>query len=175
MFVATIRWEYRVRPAGPVMRFACISGMGEYRDLLRDPTTSSAWYFEPLGAVTAESRDAFELVQLAVNGADRTIRRTERRGAQVSVTLGKATASCEDVTISYNYRVLVQRCGYLLYLDLPRPAKGVHVRLDYGQADIGYVNVLDYFASPDALQVERSPGTAPAKTVDVSFDGQIFP
>lgn len=54
-----------------------------------------------------------------------------------------------EVTLSYTYRVLVQRHGHLLYLDVPRPATGVRVRLDYTTAGIRRVNVLDYFASPD--------------------------
>jgi hypothetical protein len=47
MFVATLRWEYRVVPASSTMRFACVSDPSEYRDLLRDQATTSAWYFDP--------------------------------------------------------------------------------------------------------------------------------
>ncbi|MFI5558528.1 hypothetical protein ACIA2T_04550 [Amycolatopsis japonica] len=176
MFVATIRWEYRVSPASATMRFACVADLAEYRELLRDPATTSAWYFEPHGSVKAESKDAFELVQLSVNGKERKIRRTERRGAQLySVGLGKAASSGDEITLSYTCRVLVQRHGHLLYLDLPRPTKGFHVQLDYSQADIRYVNVLDYFASPDSSRVERSTDSAPARTIDIGFDGWAFP
>lgn len=97
------------------------------------------------------------------------------------MTLDAKTASREpraasrEVTVSYTYRVLVQRHGHLLYLDIPRPAKGVRVQLDYTAAGIRRVNVLDYFASLEMARVEHSPSAAPAKTVDVSFDGQVFP
>ena len=83
IFVATLRWEYRVTPASSTMRFACVSDPGEYRDLLRDQATTSAWYFDQSAPMAAASREAFELVQLTVNGKARTIRRTERKDAQL--------------------------------------------------------------------------------------------
>jgi hypothetical protein len=46
MFTATIRREYRTVPDGPFIRFACVSGQAEYRELLDDPCTASkpvAW------------------------------------------------------------------------------------------------------------------------------------
>jgi hypothetical protein len=176
MFVATIRWEYRVRPASTTMRFACVSDQAEYRELLRDPTVAGQWYFGKTSPVDPASVEAFELVQFSIDGKKRPIRRTERTGAQVyTVALGKAATSGDEVTLSYTYRVLVQRHGHLLFLDLSRPTKGVHVQLDYDQVDIRQVNVVDYFASPDASRVERSPSTAPAKTIDVGFDGWVFP
>jgi hypothetical protein len=176
MFIATIRWEYEVRPSSSTLRFVSTSDQAEYRELLRDPTVAGQWMFEKVGALDASSQDTFELVQLAVDGVERPVRRTVRRGAQVyTVALGKAATTSNEVTISYTYRILVQRHGHLLYLDLPRPTKGLHIQLNYGQAGIRYVNVLDYFASPDASRVERSPATASARTIDVGFDGWVFP
>ncbi|HEX3786109.1 MAG TPA: hypothetical protein VHX38_41205 [Pseudonocardiaceae bacterium] len=91
MFVATLRWEYRVVPTSPTMRFACVSDPSEYRDLLRDQATTSAWYIGRSAPVDAASRDAFDLVQLSVDGKARTIRRTERKGAQIyTASLGAA-------------------------------------------------------------------------------------
>ncbi|MFD9889743.1 hypothetical protein ACFWY9_10400 [Amycolatopsis sp. NPDC059027] len=176
MFVATIRWEYEVRPTESTLRFVSTSDQAEYRELLRDPTVADQWMFEKVGTLDASSQDTFELVQFTIDGEERPIRRTVRRGAQVyTVALGKAATIGNEVTVSYTYRILAQCHGHLLYLDLPRPTKGLHVQLNYGQADIRYVNVLDYFASPEASRVERSPTTAPAKTVDVGFDGWVFP
>ncbi|WP_284747724.1 hypothetical protein [Amycolatopsis sp. RTGN1] len=92
-----------------------------------------------------------------------------------TVALGKTATTGNEVTISYTYRILVQRHGHLLYLDLPRPTKGLHVQLNYGQAGIRYVNVLDYFASPGASRVELSSEAAPTRTIDIGFDGWVFP
>lgn len=176
MFVATIRWEYRVRPVRSTMRFACVSEQAEYRDLLRDPTMAGQWYFGKTSPVDPTSTEAFELVQFSVNGKERSIRRTERTGSQMyTVALGKAATSGDEAIISYTYRVLLQRHGHLLFLDFPRPTKGVHVRLDYSQVDIRQVNIVDYFASPDSSRLERSTDSTAARTIDVRFDGQIFP
>jgi hypothetical protein len=174
MFVATVRWEYRVIPAQETMRFGCVADMQEYRELLRDPTMTSVWHFDESGGVDPASREAFELVQLSVNGRERKIRRNERSGSQLyTVSLGKDGVS--EVTIAYTFRVLAQRHSHLLYLDLPRPTKGVHVRLNYADAGIRHVNVLDYFASSQASRVEQSSKVTPARTVDVGFDGWVFP
>ncbi|MEV6831187.1 hypothetical protein [Amycolatopsis sp. NPDC051102] len=176
MFVATLRWEYRVTPANSTMRFACVSDLAEYRDLLRDQATTSAWYFGQSSGLDAASRDAFELVQLAVNGKERTIRRTQRQGAQLyTAGLGTTAMSGEPVTVAYTYRVLVQRHGHLLYLDLPRPTKGLKVQFNYSEAGIRRVNTLDFIASSQQSRVEHSPEAVPARSVDIGFDGWIFP
>jgi len=71
--------------------------------------------------------------------------------------------------------MLLQRHGHLLYLDLPRPTKGVHVSVDYSHAGIRRLNILDYLAGPDAARIEQSPVGSPTKSVDISYDGQVFP
>jgi hypothetical protein len=175
MFVATIRWEYRVTPASSTMRFACVSDLAEYREMLRDQTITSAWHFDPSASIDAASSEVFELLQLSVDGKPKKIRRTTREGAQVyAVTLGR-TAEGQEVTVSYTYRVLVQRHGHLLYIDLPRPTKSFHAQLDYSAAGIRRVNTLDYFASSEQARVDHAPTSTPAKTVAVAFDGWVFP
>jgi hypothetical protein len=84
-------------------------------------------------------------------------------------------AEDKEVTIVYTYRALVLRHGHLLYLDMPRPTKGLHVQLNYAEAGIRRVNTLDFFASSEQSRVDQAPASVPAKTVDVSFDGWIFP
>lgn len=176
MFVATLRWEYRVVPTSSTMRFACVSDPSEYRDLLRDQATTSAWYFDPSASVDAASQDAFELVQLSVDGKDRAIRRTQRKGAQVyTASLGAAAMGGEPVIIAYTYRVLVQRHGHVLYLDLPGLAKGLKVKFSYGDAGIRRVTTLDFIASSEPTRVGQTPASVPARSIDIRFDGWIFP
>lgn len=176
MFEITLRCEYRVRPANNTMRFACVSDIAEYRELLRDPTVAAPWHVDPSGGVDAASRHTFELLQLSVNGKPMKIRRTARTGAQLyTAALGQAAASGQEVTIAYRYRLLVQRHGHVLYLDLPRPTKGLHVQLNYAGASIRRVNVLDFIASSQQSRVEHAPDVTQAKTIDVGFDGWIFP
>jgi hypothetical protein len=71
--------------------------------------------------------------------------------------------------------VLVQRHGHLLYLDLPRPTKGLKVQFNYSDAGIRRVNTLDFIASAQPARVENTPDSVPARSVDIGFDGWIFP
>jgi hypothetical protein len=176
MFVATIRWEYRVTPASNTMRFACTSDQAEYDDLLRDPTVTGPWYTGRGGDLDATSTDVFELVQFTVNGTAAKIRRTTRQGTQLyTAYLGPEVNAGSEITVVYTERVLVQRHGHVLFLDLPRPAKGLHVQLHYAGADIRRVNTLNYFAGAEPARVDQAPSDSPAKTIDVAFDGWIFP
>lgn len=175
MFVATVRWEYKVVPSQSTMRFACVAEMSEYRELLRDPTVASVWHFDESGGIDPASPEVFELLQFSIDGKDKAVRRTQRSGSQLyTASLGKGGAD-KEVTVAYTYRVLAQRHSHLLYLDLPRPTKGVHVHFDYSHVGIRRVNVLDYFASSQMSRVEHASKAAPAKTVDVGFDGWVFP
>ncbi len=113
-------------------------------------------------------------MQCAVNGTDRPIRRTQRKGSQLyTATIPETTY--EEVTISCTYRVLVQRNGHLLYLDIPRPTMGMHVQLWYGDCGIRRVNTLDFIASAQEPRILRSPASVPTPSVEVGFDGWIFP
>ncbi|MCA1705793.1 MAG: hypothetical protein LC808_22020, partial [Actinobacteria bacterium] len=163
-------------PASPTLRFACVSDPDEYRELLRDQTTTAAWYYDRSASIDAASREAFELVQLTVNGKDRTIRRTARTGAQLyTASLGASAMTGEPVTVAYTYRVLLQRHGHLLYLDLSRPTKGLNIQFNYGNAGIRRVTTLDFIASAETARVQDTPDSVPARTVSIGFDGWIFP
>jgi hypothetical protein len=114
-------------------------------------------------------------VQCAVNGTDRPIRRTQRKGSQLYTATIPETTDDEEITISCTYRVLVQRHGHLLYLDIPRPTKGLQVQLWYGDCGIRRVNTLDFIASAQQPRILRSPASVPTPSVEIGFDGWIFP
>lgn len=178
MFVATIRWEYRVRPSQPALRFACVSDLKEHRELLQDPTCTVVHYFERLTGVDISSEDAFELVQVSVDGRERTARRTTRVGSQIyTVDLGsQALNRHQEITLAYTYRVLVQQHSHLLHLDVAKPTKGLKVRLAYGGCGIRYVNVLDYIASARQPRIMRGGGaTEPSPSIEIGFDGWVLP
>jgi hypothetical protein len=85
------------------------------------------------------------------------------------------TTNDEEITVSCTYRVLVQRHGHLLYLDIPRPTKGLQVQLWYGDCGIRRVNTVDFIASAQEPRILRSPASVPTPSVEVGFDGWIFP
>jgi hypothetical protein len=177
LFVATIRAEYHVVPQMSVLRFACVSDLGEYRELLQDPSSTAAWYFEPVAGLDGASPEAFELLEFTLDGRPHSARRTARATSQVySVTLPEGqVAAGQEIAVSYTYRVLVQRHGHLLHLDVTRPTKGFKATLSYGDCGIRYVNVLDYVAGVKQPRITRLVASDPTPSVEVAYDGWIFP
>jgi hypothetical protein len=177
MFVATIRWEYRVVPSASVLRFSCVSDIQEYGDALKDPTSTASWYFQPIDKLTAASPEAFELLEVTVDGVPQRIRRTTRKSAQVYEASLDSSIVYErrEVTVAYSYRVLVQRNSHLLHLDISRPAKGLKVQFWYGDCGIRRVNVVDYIASAQPVRISQTPASDPSPNVDIGFDGWVLP
>jgi hypothetical protein len=179
MFVATIRTEYRITSASPVMRFACVSDLDEYRELLPDPSCTLVHYFQPVEELELHggSEQAFQFLELTVDGRQRPVRRTTRTGAQLfTVSLGDESAiGGRTLAISYTYRVLIQQQSHLLELDISRPTKGLRVQLAYGGCGVRRVNVADYIASSQQPGLTRLPPTAPTPSVALHFDGWILP
>ena len=91
--------------------------------------------------------EAFELVEVTVDGYPRRGWRTVRTGTQMhTVRIGADTAATQGI-ITLAYRVLLRQHGHLLHLDFPRPTKGLKVHFAYGGCGIDRVNVVDYIAS----------------------------
>jgi hypothetical protein len=160
------------------MRFVCVSDLDEYRESLQDPSCTVVHYFQPIGSLDGASEEAFQLVELTVDGRPRPIRRATRAGVQLfTASLGGDAASTGErqLAIAYTYRVLVQQHGHLLHLDFNRPTKGFKVQFAYGGCGIRYVSVLDYIASSRQARVSRLPASAPTPSIALGFDGWILP
>lgn len=183
MFVATVRYEYRVVPTRPILRFSCVSDPAEYRELLQDPTSALAWYFKPAGSLHGGSDEAFELLQFTVDGKALPVRRTKRtRGQTFTVNLENAkeevralpSSSPREVTIVYTYKVLVRRHGHLLYLNVGALTKGFKIAFRYGGCGIRDVNTLDFIASAEPARLSQTPASVPTPAVEVGFDGWVL-
>jgi len=177
MFVATVRWEYRVVPANSVLRFSCVSDLDEYDEVRQDPSSTETWYFQPVGGLDAGSEEAFKILEVTVDGQPLRTRRSGRKDSQVyTAALGsEVVREPREVVIAFTYRVLVQRNGHLLHLDVSRPSKGLKVQFSYGGCGIRYVSVLDYIASARRPRVSRAAAVEPAPSIDIGFDGWVFP
>lgn len=81
----------------------------------------------------------------------------------------------QEITVSYTYRALVQKNDHVLHLDFTRPAKGLKVSFVYGGCGIRYVSVLDYIAGSTQPRVSRLPASDPSPSIEVGFDGWVFP
>ena len=81
--VVTVRQEYTTVPVSQTRRFASVSDQDEYRELAEDGAANFVWFTNPSTGVDAGSTEAFELVQFGVNGTERPIRRSVRKGGQM--------------------------------------------------------------------------------------------
>jgi hypothetical protein len=174
MFVATIKWTYRRMAANPIMRFACVSDLDEYRSFSRDPSMAETWYFKPTNALDGASSEVFDLLQFTVGGKPHPVRRTTKRGTQI-FTADLGEQSIDTVVVSYTYRTLVRRHGHLLRIEPARLTKGFTVRFNYAGCGMEFVNTLDYIAGAWQARLDELPPSDPAPSVQVSYDGWVFP
>lgn len=173
---ATFRCEYTTTVLdSDEFRFTCVSDPSEYRRLLRDPKSTLEWYFEPVGALGAESRETFSLLYFSINGKSQKIRRIERAKSQTFLvdTANVKDLAGQNIYISYAYSVLVQRNSHLMLIDVSQPARGLRIELSYSGCGIHFVNVLDFIASASEPRILRTP--EPAPSIVFSFDGWAFP
>lgn len=176
-FLVTVRWEYSVVPSHSIQRFACVSDRDEYHELIEQVPATVSWFMTPRPGFVASSRDAFELVRYTVAGADRPIRRSERKTGQTySVTIGEdAVREGKTVQISYVYKTITPQSGHLLYFDVEQPTRNISVDFDYNDTDISHVSVLDLVASSKTTRVQQLPASVQNKSINVDFTGWVFP
>jgi hypothetical protein len=177
MFVTSVRWEYRLIPKYQTRRFVCLSDPQEFRELAADNVATSAWFVKPQRGLDAGDQEAFELLEFAVDGEPRPIRRTAKDSSQTySVNISKeAVDAAQPVSVSYTYRTLTPIHGHLLQLRVDQPTKGLTVELDYSDCDLAYVNVLDFITGSRTATVTHSPKSLPNKMVAVDYVGWVFP
>ncbi|CAI7978102.1 conserved hypothetical protein [Frankia sp. Hr75.2] len=177
LLVATVSWEYTTVPVSPVRRFVCTSDREEYRELSAEAGATSAWFFRPVGGLDGASRDAFELVQFTIDGRARPIRRSAKRDSQTySAAIGKEViAAGRPVVVSYTYRAIVRQDGRLIKLDVEQPTRGLSVELDYSDADIKDVRLLEFFASSTRARINQTAAGLPTRAIRADFDGWVLP
>lgn len=177
MFVTTVRFDYRVTNPSPVMRFACVSDLNEYRELAADPSFTEVWYFQRKPGMQIPAEDVFDLIEVVVDGKPQKARRTTKTGTQLySVNLSpEVLAGAGEVAVTFTYRALLQQHGHVLYLDLVKPTKGLTMSLAYGGAGIQYVTVSDYVAAAKQPTISRLPASDPSPSVSLTFDGWVLP
>ncbi|HYQ63487.1 hypothetical protein [Actinophytocola sp.] len=163
MFVASVRWEYRVTPTTARRHFTCVSDLAEYRRLVGEGK-DSIWYFEPVAGLTAGSPQVFELAQFTADGKPLPIRQRTQADHQIYTTELRPEHLGHEIKLAFTYRVLVQKHGHLLYLDIAKPTRGLSVELNYAHAGIRHVNALDFIASARQPHTLRSPKSLPGRS-----------
>ncbi|WP_174186468.1 hypothetical protein [Nocardia barduliensis] len=175
--IVTIRQEYTTVPSGSVRRFVSVSDADEYRALTHDPASTFAWYYNPTSGIDAGAKEAFELVQLTVDGEKRPIRRSARKGAQtytVDLDLPDDDRT-RSRTIAFTYRLQPSPQSRWLQFTVDQPSRGIDIELDYSDTDIAYVNMIDFIASSQRTVATKSPVTVPGRTIGLQFDGWVMP
>lgn len=177
LFDVTVEWEYSTSPAGPIRRFACTSDRQEYRELLLDVPTTSPWFMSPRPGLDASSRECYELLALTVDGRPQQIRRSARRSGQMyTVTLDtKATDDQQEVRIRQIFRVVTPSWGHRVYVELPQPARGLSLVMDYTNTDISSMTVTDMVASSRSAQISQAPTASNGREIHVDVPGWLMP
>ncbi|MFT3663030.1 MAG: hypothetical protein QM809_17175 [Gordonia sp. (in: high G+C Gram-positive bacteria)] len=172
----TVETEFTTVPAGTVRRFACVSDRTEYNDLLLDLPATSPWFMSPRPGMDAGSRECYELLELTVDGVTQPIRRSARKSGQTyTVTLDEHARSGEPVRVRQVFRTVTLSWGHRLYFELPQPARNMSVTMDYTDAPIAHMGVIESVATSRPTRVFRSPRSVSGRTITAEAPGWLLP
>lgn len=177
LFTVSVRWEYKTIPRYPQRRFACVSDRAEFNELAAERGATTAWFMKPAAGLDAASPEAFELTRFTVDGDERPIRRTSRKGGQVyTANVGTDVVEAgKPVTVAYSYRTVTTQAGHLLYFNVDQPTRDLTISFDYSDCDLATVSVLDLIPSTRQTRIERPNKEVPASVLRADIDGWIFP
>ena len=172
----TVEWEYTTVPSGSERRFACVSDQAAYNALRGDIPATSTWFMAPRPGMDARRRQAYELLELTVDGRPQPIRRSTRATGQTySVDLDEDARSGEPVRIRQVFRTITPQWSHRLYFAVRQPTRGWSLRLDYTDTNIGDMRVNDTVATAPAARIVRSPEAVPGKVIALESAGWLMP
>ena len=172
----TVEWEYSTVPSSATRRFACVSDQDEYNELRQDVPATSTWFMAPRPGMDARRREAYELLELTVDGRPQPIRRSTRATGQTySVDLDEDARSGKPVRIRQVFRTITPQWSHRLYFAVRQPTRGWSLRLDYTDTNIGDMRVNDTVATAPAARIVRSPEAVPGKVIALESAGWLMP
>ena len=176
LFDVTVEWEYTTVPSSATRRFACVSDQDEYNELRQDVPATSTWFMAPRPGMDARRREAYELLELTVDGRPQPIRRSTRATGQTySVDLDEEARSGKPVRIRQVFRTITPQWSHRLYFAVRQPTRGWSLRLDYTDTNIGDMRVNDTVATAPAARIVRSPEAVPGKVIALESAGWLMP
>jgi len=171
----SVEWEYTTVPSSATRRFACVSDQDEYNELRQDVPTTSTWFMAPRPGMDARSQESYELLELTVDGRPQPIRRTvQATGQTYRVQLDKAAQSGKPVRIRQLLRVVTPSWGHRLFVELPQPARGLSLRVDYTDTAIAEMMITDTVAATQVARVHRSPKAVSSRVVSLDMPGWLL-
>ena len=172
----TVEWEYTTVPSSATRRFVCVSDQDEYNELRQDVPATSTWFTAPRPGMDARRREAYELLELTVDGRPQPIRRSTRATGQTySVDLDEEARSGKPVRIRQVFRTITPQWSHRLYFAVRQPTRGWSLRLDYTDTNIGDMRVNDTVATAPAARIVRSPEAVPGKVIALESAGWLMP
>ena len=172
----TVEWEYTTVPSSATRRFACVSDQDEYNELRQDVPATSTWFMAPRPGMDARSQEAYELLELTVDGRPQPIRRSTRATGQTySVDLDEDARSGKPVRIRQVFRTITPQWSHRLYFAVAQPTRGWSLRLDYTDTTIAEVQVSDTMATTPASSIIHSPEAVPGKEITVETSSWLLP
>ena len=171
----TVEWEYTTVPSGHERRFACVSDRATYNALRGDIPATSTWFMAPRPGMDARSQESYELLELTVDGRPQPIRRTvQATGQTYCVQLDNAAQSGRPVRIRQLLRVVIPSWGHRLFVELPQPARGLSLRVDYTDTSIAEMMITDTVAATQVARVHRSPKAVNSRVVSLDMPGWLL-
>ena len=171
----TVEWEYTTVPSGSERRFACVSDRAAYNALRGDIPATSTWFMAPRPGMDARSQESYELLELTVDGRPQPIRRTvQATGQTYRVQLDDAAQSGMPVRIRQLLRVVTPSWGHRLFVELPQPARGLSLRVDYTDTAIAEMMITDTVAATQVARVHRSPKAVSSRVVSLDMPGWLL-
>ena len=172
----TVEWEYTTVPSSTIRRFACVSDQDEYNELRQDVPATSTWFMAPRPGMDARRREAYELLELTVDGRPQPIRRSTRATGQTySVDLDEDARSGEPVRIRQVFRTITPQWSHRLYFAVAQPTRGWSLRLDYTDTNIAEIQVSDTISPTPPARITRSPEAVPGKVIAVEASSWLLP
>ena len=176
-FDLLVRWEYTVVPKHRFRKFAVVSDRQRYDQMVAERGETSVW-FKPAGTkLDVTDLDNFALIEFAVDGEPlKIIRTTDEHGQVYTVDIGEAVVEAEQpVVMSFTYRSRLRRDGHMVHFDVDRPTKGFELELNYQDAGIAKMKLVDFISSTRRARVSEAPDVAGVKKYTMSYNGWVLP
>lgn len=174
LFDVTVEAEYTMVP--PAVQFGglpvCQTGRS-IRRCAKDATTS-AWLVVPRPGMDARRRQTYQLLEFSVDGVPQTIRRSSRRTGQLYTVHLTTTAPGQPVRIRTIVRTVTPQWGHRLFFELPQPARGTSIILDYTDTTIASMRVSDTVSTVRSARISHTPEAVPGKVVSVEVPGWLL-
>lgn len=177
LFDVTVEWEYTTIPSHPIRKFACVSDRDEFNELTSEIPSTLTWFMRRRPGMDASKRECYELLNFTVDGHSRPIRRTGRKTGQTySVNIGEdVVVAGEAVRVRHVFRTITPQVGHGLFVELPQPAEGLSLSIDYTDTTIDDLAVVNLLSASRRSPVETVPAAANGRVTSISLKGWLLP